>query len=230
MANIKSISVIDNSWTPQPQVSDKNTCFWKSRRGDFLTLKYFDLPPDIPGPLSRPDFLWKTIRIQMIWNQAAPVDIYTGTIGQLPFLAQITKFSVNGQMNYQGSIIIPRSSFSFTFIVQSGASAENRESYVEQRILAGICDSDQRARRWFHDPFSFDLITPVARNAADDEMWDNTFPDHQLTRIREIMRALPQTIAVDASVLPTPPFEGPAVTAEREREIRDFFPCLRMSR
>lgn len=223
MSNIDAVNIEDKQWIPLDDGADSAVRVWKNG-ADKIFLRYFPIPPDIPAPLSRPDLIWKISRLQSLWNQAAPVDLYTSSIGNAACLAQIVKFSLNGKIQYQGALIIPRSSFSHTFIVpaESVAADAERDQYVERTILIGITDLDERARQWFRDPYAFNLVTPIGRCRSDDEEWDVIFPGHPLSRIRSILRALPQMCKIDPDVFGAAPFIGPSVGPSVEREVEQI--------
>lgn len=223
MVNIEAIVIKDQRWTPLPQNPGPDSRVWTNGR-DTLQLRHFPIPPDIPAPLSRLDLIWKISRLESFWKQAALVDIYTGEIGGTEYLAQIVKFSFNGRTQYQGSLIIPKASFSLMFIVGAEGSAvdEEREKHVMRAVLGGVTDLDEKTRRWFVDPFSFGFVTPFGRNRADDKEWDEMYPSHPLSRIRAILRDLPAACEIIPDVVRAPAFVGPTPTPKAEQEIAEY--------
>jgi hypothetical protein len=230
MVNIESITFKDASWTPVAQKAGPNSRTW-ARGRDMLILRHFPVPPDIPAPLSRPDVIWKLSRAQSIWKQAAPVDVYTGKIATTEYLGQVVKFSFNGRIGYQGSLIIPKASFSLMFIVAAEGSAadDERESNIQKTVLEGITDVEEKARLWFRDPFSFEVLSPVGRNRADDEEWDEMYPSHPLSRIRAALRDLPAACEIDPEVVSAPAFVGPGPTSNLEQQAAEFAELLTVS-
>jgi len=223
MTTIEGITVKDESWTQLAHNAEPDSRNWTNGR-DTLILRHFPVPPDIPAPLSRLDLIWKLSRLESIWRQAAPVDVYTGKIGTTEYLGQVVKFFFNGRTRYQGSLIIPKASFSLMFIVgaEGTAADEERESHVQKTVLGGITDVGEKARLWFRDPFSFEVVTPIGRNRADDEEWDEMYPLHPLSRIRAILRALPAACDIDPEVVRAPAFIGPAPTPKLEQQVAEF--------
>lgn len=231
MASIDAIAIKDERWKPLLEPDEPGARSW-TNGGDRLQLRFFPLPPDLPAPLSRPDLLWKIGRLETFWRQAAPVDMFTGIVGGTEYLAQIVKFSFNGRVHYQASLIIPRGSFSFTFIIgaEGDAADGEREKHVEEAVLGGVTDVDERARRWFVDPFEFAFVTPFGRNRADDEEWDEIYPSHPLSRIRSILRELPAALAIAPEVARSPAFVAPAPTPESEERIADYADMFTVNR
>jgi hypothetical protein len=223
MVNIEAITIKDDKWTPVPQNAGIDSLNWTDGR-DMLILRHFPIPPDIPAPLSRLDLIWKISRLESFWRQTAPVDIYTGEIGGNEYLGQIFKFSFNGRTGYQGSLIIPKASFSLMFIVSIKGSAadEEREIHVEKSVLGNVTDLDEKARCWFVDPFSFGFVTPFGRNRSDDEEWDEMYPSHPLSRIRTILRELPTACEISPDVARAPAFVGPTPTSKTEQELAEY--------
>lgn len=223
MTNIHSINFRPPDWL-QPDgdahASTHGSQVWTNSAGDRIYLKYFDIPPDIPAPLSRLNLVWQQARISAFWNQAAPISIECTRIGVLDALSLITKHVRGMETSYQGTLIIPRRDFSFTFIVQS----ESREtiSEREQHVIGEGHGGTLPLRE--ADPFGFNFISPIMRSWSDDGSWDERFPRHPLSRIRACLKAITTGVTFDESVLQAAPFVGTLpVAAGGSEEFAQIF-------
>lgn len=172
--------------------------------------------------------MWKLRRLEGLFQQVAPVEIKTGMLDGNDYVSEILKVSMNGRLTYRGSLIIPKASFSLMFSVMAECDAADRERelHVADVTLRDVSQIDERELVWFRDPFSFPVVSPVGRTCADDETWDALYPEHPLSRIREIFRDLVARCTVSADVSRAAPFDGPEPTPRLERgidETAEFF-------
>ena len=64
---------------------------------------------------------------------------------------------------------------------------------LTQKLFAAFQGKDIT---WFQDPYNPRIRTPTMRCLADDEKWDERFPDHPLTRLRATLQAIEDSFQV----------------------------------
>ena len=220
MINIRSIHLHDPQWVPQSSNSEELK--WLNGRGDKLYLQLFHLVPNIPASLDEPALIWSHTRTQAFWQQAAPVYLRVTTLQGLPCLLMITKFLFHTRPVYQGTLIIPRRDFSFTFIIQCPGESSDRDEYVRQEYLKRSLGQEEFLELWLRDPFSFEVVSPISKTASDDEEWDERFPSHPLSRVRSCMNNLLDNCVIEEEVVLSAPFLGPENTTDLQADLKNF--------
>jgi hypothetical protein len=197
---------------------------YTDRDGNLIVLRFFSIPPNIPASLSRLDMIWKSMRCHSLFSQAACVFMECGMSDDLDYIIIITKFLIHGHLKYQGSLIIPRRDFSFTFVVQCSDNdpSGKREAVARAELKAAVKDEDELSAIWNRDPYGFPLVAPLMYNASEDERWDNVDRHHPLSRTRELLRRIAATCRFDQEVKQSPSFAGPPVGQEIEQELESY--------
>jgi hypothetical protein len=217
MNKLQLISYSDPDWTV---VTDNNSNLrsWKGPHGDSLDLRYFDLAPDIPAPLSDLSTIWKFDRIQLFWDQAAPVSMRSEPVDGFQSLEMIIKIYRYNGVGARASLIIPFRDFSFGFYV----TCDTDDNTVDRDDLVTKNIAISGDKSWFVDPFDFGFMSPLMCNLADDEKWDQSFPDHPLSRARRYLTRIRGLCRIDVALKSDPPFEGPQTRSPVTTTIEEF--------
>jgi hypothetical protein len=102
-------------------------------------------------------------------------------------------------MAYIGSLTLPFSTCSFVLKVHAVEAGMTglREAMVADKLLrAGNFDMDN----WDSDPYDKDLKTGVLMNLAEAENYDVDFPDHPLSRVKDLLNKIEKGFQADPAL------------------------------
>ena len=164
-----------------------------------LSLEFFDRPPEIAISLEDLDkvrFLYRNIANQsgagLISGDVIPVFGIDSieTIFKLPQDAR--------GVAYIGSLTIPFADFSFVVKVQSiERGLGTREATVLREMIDGgiALDKDGKPAGWERDPYDPSGDYPCMPTMAEQTKYDDRFPSHALSRVRNTLREVRNTIS-----------------------------------
>lgn len=193
---------------------------WETPDGDPVGLFHFALPPDIPAALDDPTLPLLQSR-SMSRQGVAAIEVVPATVGGCSALRQIVKLPQKPRgMMYLGSVTFPFRDFSFVLKIQCperGMTGVRDAIIFDVKLNSGEVkfEGERGPAGWMQDPYDPERTEGLARNLADDEQYDERFPDHPLSRARRFLRAVESGVTVAENVRGAPPFSGP-VTAEKK--------------
>jgi len=204
-----------------------NSRVWHSELGEWVSLHYFPLHPDIEADITDADALKR-----FFWASAAQAGI--GCVETWPLVEldgcravrRIIKRAQNpdgrGRI-YVGSVTLPFRDFSYVIRVEAaeGGFTGIRESFVthellsndlvkvkpdpssgEEDVILGPADMEG----WTVNVIDDSIPAHLQPNVSEDPQYDNQFPKHPLSRVRALLRKIEETLKVDESVKRAPPF------------------------
>lgn len=68
--------------------------------------------------------------------------------------------------------------------------------------------SDGKIQGWMQDPYDSSIEAPLMRNQPEACEYDSQFPDHPLSRARQVLNHIEKTMVIAPEILSAPPFEG----------------------
>ena len=173
---------------------------WCTSKGDALGLYYFAVPPDLPRAPTVDDLRgFYAASLEASGGQL--VEVSTLRVGDCPALRVIFKTPQQPSgMTYVGSLTIPFREFSFVLKVQceEESPAGLREAVLlDRRLAAGEAPSVSEGH--LHIP----------NWNPDEESSDAEFPDHPVSRTRQVLDRIERSVQVDRDVRKLPPFVLP---------------------
>jgi hypothetical protein len=195
---------------------------WTNSDGDAAILNFFDLPPDLPAALEDLQQLREAISAGAAAHGAGLVELDVITLDGLPAVQQIAKLRDTSQETgvvYIGSFTVPRANCSVVLRVQCfevrgpGSVTGLRDAIVLDKFLAEHPDRnsiDDIMAEWAQHPYASGIHGGLPRNRADDQQWDEQFPDHPLSRARRTLAAIRPSIRLHHTIKQQPAFRGPA--------------------
>ena len=193
-----------NGWTELWH--DPTTRGWNNTSGDGLGLYFFNLPPDIPVALDDIDGLRRFYRHQLAASGGGLVELVVLEIDTLPVVKLIAKApQAPSSMSYLGSLSIPRRDFSYVIKFQCPELGLTglREAVVMEQELARqhiTIDEAGQVQGWAADPYDPSYSGGLLRNRAEAEEYDETFPDHPLSRVRHHLSIVVPTIRLSERI------------------------------
>jgi hypothetical protein len=225
MPTLDSISLDLSQWSPHQR--DERMAVWVEAEGDVLAVNYFPCKPDIPPPSEGAAALRDYFRQQCADQGGGIVEVDVVTIRGI----ECGKLVVKSRMQptgftFQGTCVVPRRDFSFVIRVQcvergTTGMRESAVMVIEQPkpeyeedanptphpLFPGAV-SMGRIKGWFKDPYDARFDSIALRTLADQEKYDESFPDHPLSRARRRLRSVIETMGFSRDILEAPAFRG----------------------
>lgn len=112
---------------------------------------------------------------------------------------------------YVGSITVPFAEFSYVVKIQcieKGYIGLREAVILDQLFDEGheVDDMTGLLKGWEKDPYAPDAVFPLMPNLAEDEKYDEDFPLHALSRVRETLRKIAASLTFSALVHNAEPF------------------------
>lgn len=102
---------------------------------------------------------------------------------------------------FTGMALLPARSHVWTVIAGERGVSGIREAVITGELIdSGRMTVEGYQRDWARDPYDPDyqgVERSVLRFMSDDESYDARFPDHPLSRVREVLRSLPGAVRVE---------------------------------
>ena len=188
------------------EATDHPVRIWRNAAGDGLGLFYFEVPPDIPVALAEIDELRRFFRVLVTEAGGGLIELDVVTLDGLAGIRQIVKQPQAGHgMTYIGSYTIPRRSFSYVVKIQCeerGMTGLRETAVLDQALAHGpqALSKDGGMANWAADPYDPDFQAAVLRNQAEDERYDEDFPDHPLSRLRRGLQDVEASLSFAESI------------------------------
>lgn len=160
-----------------------------------FSLFFFQLPPDLPLKVKDVDS-WRAFYRNIATEKGGGlvecnlVDM-RGLTG-IRFIIKIPQ-QPHG-MYYMSAITIPFLNYSYVIRVQALEIGPTgfREAVVVDQLLKSkeIQITDNGIDNWMADPYDKSIKTGMLLNLAEDRKYDNQFPDHPLSALRQLLDKL----------------------------------------
>ena len=216
MIDLDSIELPLDGWREASRTDDAVT--WHNERGESLMLNVFHVTPDIPS-MTDLEALRDRYRAAL-GDQGGLVFVDVLEIAKLPAVRTLFKLGIPGQERgrvYLAGITLPFREASLVVRVQCVETGMTgiRETIVLNKLMGAgekfAPDDEGVMQGWASDPYRPETpFSSLLRNRADDERWDELFPDHPLSRARGHLRELAAELELDPRVYDEPPFSEPA--------------------
>lgn len=173
---------------------------WQTVDGYGLGIFYFQRKPDIPNGLSNVSQLRESYADQLN-AQFKIVECVVQSLDGIPSVRLIVRGTdpqTNGSV-YVGSFTIPFREFSYVIKMQAaerGTTGMREALLVAQALKNGT--GDIQDGKFVRHGWSF-----------DDEQFDSLVPKHPLSRLREELRAIAESLRIGANVKKAVSFELP---------------------
>lgn len=188
---------------------------WFTPQGDGLGLFYFPIPPDIEADIQAVDSVRAYYRrlVNQPGSTVGIIEVDTLTIDGCRAVRTVLKAPQQpAGRTYIGSLTFPFRDFSFVLKVQCAERGMTglRETMVLNRLTGSgetAIDPDSGTPiGWLDDPYDPAENGPMTRNRSERPEYDADFPDHPLSRARQILSHLEQSVTLDPNVKRQPAF------------------------
>lgn len=187
--------------------------FWYTPDGDVVGLHYFAIAPDLPADLDSLADLRLTLSQHVSASGAAVVETEVTMVDGCRAVRQCVKVPQQPfGMTYLGSITLPFRDFSFVLKIQCeerGITGMRECVLLHEKLESGAVHLDPDSGEmvgWMKDPYDIARTAGLARSLADDDEYDQRFPDHPLSRARRFLSAAQGNISVSGAIRSAAPF------------------------
>jgi hypothetical protein len=188
-----SIKVDETIWMGLPQSSLENVNEWHDRNGVQLVLHSIGFDEALYTRLSDEVLVREYYRDNFAEQGIGIVQCDLVTVSGQRAVKTIGKKIVQGQPAlYIGSLAIPMSDRSFVLSLysQEDGITGMRDTVIFSKLSTErgdlVPDPDSGMMTgWVQDPYFPEYNGPCLRNLSESAEYDNQFPDHPLTKVRE---------------------------------------------
>jgi hypothetical protein len=171
-----------------------NKRIWMSAAGDMVTLYDLPKPADFRAIAAEIEIIRTKSRNQAAQYGGAIVEVELCEIGGLAAVREILKIPQKPTgMGYMGSFMLPCADSAYLLTVacpERGITGVRDMAVFAQLMQSGEVKFEEGAAQpanWMRDPYDPAIAGPPARNRADDEAYDVQFPEHPLSRVRNLL-------------------------------------------
>ena len=186
---------------------------WHSPAGDGVGLYYYPIPPDIEADLEDVEAIRTFYRKTASRSGSAIIEVETPMVQKFRAVRTIVKVPQNPSgMSYLGSLTLPFRDFSYVLKVQCaerGVTGEREALILDRLIASGVVSISQEGgiEGWMEDPYDATVRAPFMRNRAEATEYDAKFPEHPLSRARQVLDGIQTTMAISPSLRSAPSFQ-----------------------
>jgi hypothetical protein len=186
----------------EAQGDRENVRVWYSGAGDGVGLHYFPIPPDIDADLENVESVRAFYRNSATQSGLAIIEVEVPTIQGCRCVRTMIKVPQKPHgMTYLGSLTLPFRDFSYVLKVacsEQGVTGVRDAVVFEKCIKDGTVSVSRKGRidGWMADPYDATVYAPLMRNRAEAQEYDSQFPQHPLSRARQVLDRIQATVTL----------------------------------
>jgi hypothetical protein len=176
---------------------------WANEERTLIQPVFFDRVPDLPAALTDLPALRRGMARMAAAQGGALIEADVTPVGGQPALRQIIKVKLPDRPHGQaflGSYIVPKAACSAVLRVQA---AESGPSGVREAVVMARVGPPNYFRP---HPYGPDGEGGLPSHVADDATYDPQFPQHPLTRVRQVLARLAGQVELHPGFAALPPF------------------------
>lgn len=191
---------------------DQSEILWiNTEQTTAISLHFFEKPPDIPS-ITSIEALRNFYRHSVSRANGGLIEVELCKKNKISFVRSIFKFrQEKSGMAYIASLTIPFKSCSFVVKVQAieAGITGMRDAVIADRLIAEgtISIGETGFLNWFSDPYNDDFAGGVLMNKSEQDLYDEEFPDHPLSRARQLLEQIEQGLQWKPELESIPAFE-----------------------
>ncbi|WP_230963659.1 hypothetical protein [Burkholderia territorii] len=193
------------------QQEDERVALFHNAMGDVLTINFFPAKPDIEAPIDDVVALRAFYRRTAAANGLALIETELAQLTGLSTVRTLFKARMTQTRGFAfiGSYTLPFANCSYVIKVQSIEQGVTGMREAAIMVLMGppkIDDATGELVGWTQDPYDSGYRTEFMRNLADDQKFDEQFPDHPLSKARTYLAEIETGVRVDPAIYELQPF------------------------
>jgi len=186
---------------------------WITPGGDGLGLFHYPIPPDIGADLRSVDSVRAFYRESIRESGLGVIEIDTVVVDGITAIRTLFKIAQEpAGRTYLGALTLPFQRFSYVLKVQCeerGITGMRDTLVLTNLMQSGETSIDAATGAlagWLDDPYDRHEAGPMTRNRSERPEFDSQFPDHPLSRARNVLDHLERTVIVDDEIKRQPGF------------------------
>ena len=189
-----------------------NVRIWRTASGDGIGLYYFPLPPDIDADIDSVDEVRAFYRRGIQAAGGGVIEIERLEADGCKAIRTIFKIPQSSGMAYLGSLTLPFRDFSYVIKIQctdQGISGTREAIVLDALLKSGAVTPGESGQMqgWTSDPYEQSTTGASARNRSESDEYDAQFPNHPLSRIRQVLTHVQRTLKVRDDLKHEPEFK-----------------------
>ena len=192
--DIQSVTIPDFGWA---NTRKNNTIIeWINPESSIaVSVNFFDLPPDVPT-IDNVAKLRQFYRNSISAVNGGLIEVNLGEQRGKTFIKTIFKLQPQQTkgVTYLASLTFPFKTCSFVLKIQAIETAVTgmREAFIANKLLAA--GQSDLLSDWAADPYDNTFTAGMLMNKAEELEYDALFPDHPLTRARQLISQIEKEI------------------------------------
>jgi len=184
------------------QTPERDLRIWVDPSGDVLSLGMPSAVPDLPNFSDKPA-LRQWSRSFAESQAAGLIEVNAGNSSLGKFASLIYKKLRIHAYVFTGMLFAPEVNHIWTVVAGEHGTTGVREAVVTAELFAaGKLTIQDYQQSWACDPYdpSYSGVDKrTLRFISDDECYDERFPDHPLSKVRQVLGDLPNSVRIDLS-------------------------------
>lgn len=206
--NIHSIAIADFGWETTKNDSEIIQ-YINPEHTVAVSINFFNYPPDTPT-IKDIDLLRNFYRNAIVEIDGGLIEVELFQLRNITFLKTLIKIP-QGQsgITYIASLTMPFKSCSFVVKVQAVETGTTgmREALVANQMLSSHDSTNALISNWSSDPYDSTFKKGTLMNKSEQEIYDPLFPDHPLTKARQLITQLGKEINWASEIDKLQPFD-----------------------
>ncbi len=206
---INDVQIPDLGW--ELAESNEQVKVWVNyEKGIAFSINFFDIPPDLMKT-NDIDTHRMLMRSNIAQAKGGVLVLDFNEVNSIITLLKGLKIPMEpGGMQYVWSYTIPFVSCSFVLKITSqeiGTTGMREAVIVSDLMSSGEKKiTKEGIEGWFEDPYAPEFSEGTPMNMAEQEKYDERFPDHPLSLAREMMKQIKSTVTFSKSLYDLEPF------------------------
>lgn len=206
---IQKITFPTFNWK-KTQNSEDSLQWINPKENIMISLKYIDLPPEIPSlqDIQKTRSYYRTIIASYNAGVIEIENIILDGVRSLKTLFKQPQTPIG--MSYVTSLTIPFANCSYELKIQAQESnlSGMRDSFIADILMAEneISIANGNLVGWFKDPYQPNLKEGVLMNRSEEIQYDSQFPEHPLSQCRTLMKEIVANLALHPTLKNLPQF------------------------
>lgn len=201
--SIQSITLEPENWNLYQE--NDSIRIWVNNFGDILSLNFFHESPNLPEYVYNIHSLRNFYRDFIVQSNGAIVEVEKEFLNNLLLIKTIFKIAQEPTgFSYIGSYSLIMEEWTFIIKVecQEKGTTGIRESAVLMILDKTGLIPKGTLKGWFYDPYDPEFKSKVLNNMSDQEKYDEFFPNHPLSRVRNTLRYIIQKLKIGDEIKP----------------------------
>ena len=205
--DIHSIAIKSFGW-PKTKEDEHITQWINPENTIAISVNFFNIPPDMPTAKDV-DVLRDFYRSRVSAGNGGIITVDVSQLNHIPVVKTLFKFPQEERgITYITALTFLFKTCSFVVKVQAAETGATgmREAFLGNKLMAGK-SMEEILSGWSSDPYDKAFKGEIMMNQSEEEQYDAQFPEHHLTKARQILTQIEKSIQWKPVINKLEPFE-----------------------